>query len=724
MRVFFYCCIYLCFTFVANAQIDTLAIEKHIERLIDSSTTNYTAGNYVKSLKYDIEIIENAQKIQHPEYLHKGYRFLGYNYLILEDIELAKVNIEKAAHYAKLINDDKAIAKTYMDLGGIYAYTPEDYSKATSYHDESIELFKKLNDTTCLSKAYYNTVLTMNKNNHYDDALPYLKNATALISTQDDHFKRKLNNEWATYYLEKEDYKKADTYIYNILKDTTNGLTSLELESVYEKWSYSLFKQKKYKKAYAARIKYETYNFESKEKTQNASSQQISAKFQIDEYKKNIEKRKLQNQLQVETMRSKERFNNFLVTVILASILFIIILYLYYYNRRSYIKLLKQKNQEYFEAKKESERLSKSKSEFFSTVSHELRTPLYGVIGLSTILMEDPALKSHEQDIKSLKFSADYLLALINDVLQISKIDSGRLENNEDSFEIRQFIKNIVSSFEYMRLQNKNVIHIKIDEEVPDIIVGDATRLSQILMNLIGNALKFTENGTINVILESVLNTDNLTKICFIIKDTGIGIPKKKLASIFDEFSQVSTRHYTYQGTGLGLPIVKKLLNLSDTEISVDSVLGEGSSFYFTLLFNKDSTKIPSKKIVILNEETLEGKNILIVDDNRINQIVTSKILQKSNVICEVANNGKEAVEKALSANYDLILMDINMPVMNGIEATQEIRKHNTNIPIIALTAVEIKEMRTKIYDSGMTDIIIKPYDISKFKNTILRNLS
>lgn len=724
MKLFLHYCVYVCSIFVASAQIDTLAIEKNLKQLIDSSTTNYSAGNYVKSLSFDIEIINKAQEINNINYLQKGYRFLGYDYLILEDIELAKVNIEKAAYYANIINNDDVIAKTYMDLGCIYSYTPEDYFKAISYHDKSIELFKKLKDTTCLSKAYFNTVLTTYKNNKYDDALPYLNKTTTLASTQNNRFKHSLNDLWAEYFIEKKDYNKADIHIHDILKDTVTDLTTSELESVYEKWSHSLFLQQKYKQAYDTRVKYENYNLENREKTQNASSQQISAEFQIDEYKKNREKTELQNQLQEETMRSKERFNIFLIVVVLAIILFVITLYLYYYNRRGYIKLLKQKNQEYFEAKKESERLSKSKSEFFSTVSHELRTPLYGVIGLSTILMDDPALKSHEQDIKSLKFSADYLLALINDVLQISKIDSGRLENNEESFEIRQFIKNIVSSFEYMRLQNKNVIQVDIDKEVPEIIVGDATRLSQVLMNLIGNAIKFTENGTITVILESVLNTDNLSKICFTIKDTGIGIPKKKLASIFNEFSQVSSKHYTYQGTGLGLPIVKKLLNLSDTEIYVDSELGKGSSFYFTPLFKRDYTTSPTKKIIILNEEILEGKNILIVDDNRINQIVTSKILQKSKVICEVANNGKEAVEKALSSRYDLILMDINMPVMNGIEATQEIRKHNNDIPIIALTAVEIKEMRTKIYDSGMTDIIIKPYDISKFKNTILRNLT
>ena len=234
MRLFFCYCIYLCSTFIGNAQIDTLAVEKDLKKLIDSSTINYSVGNYIKSLSYDIEIIKKAQEIQNINYLQKGYRFLGYDYLILEDIELAKTNFEKATYYATLINNDTVTAKNYMDLGGIYSYTPEDYNKAISYHKKSIALFKKLNDTTFLSEAYYNTVLTAFKNNQYDDALPYLNNATALSSNQNDHFKHSLNNVWAEYFIEKEEYKKADTYIHAVLKDTIKNLTTLELESVYE----------------------------------------------------------------------------------------------------------------------------------------------------------------------------------------------------------------------------------------------------------------------------------------------------------------------------------------------------------------------------------------------------------------------------------------------------------------------------------------------------------
>ena len=243
-------------------------------------------------------------------------------------------------------------------------------------------------------------------------------------------------------------------------------------------------------------------------------------------------------------------------------------------------------------------------------------------------------------------------------------------------------------------------------------------------MNLIGNACKFTEDGDIYIIAETIATTNTNTTIKFYVKDTGIGIPNNKLESIFDEFSQADSIDYKYQGTGLGLPIVKKLLAMSDSEIQVESDPGKGSLFSFSLTFEITEQIEKKKDISLMDTTTLSGKKILIVEDNRINQMVTKKILQKSNTICSIAENGEEAVRMVKEFDYDLILMDINMPKKNGMEATKEIRTFNTNIPILALTAVEVEEMRQQIYKSGMNDIIVKPYDINKFTQTLLKNLS
>jgi CheY-like chemotaxis protein len=393
-----------------------------------------------------------------------------------------------------------------------------------------------------------------------------------------------------------------------------------------------------------------------------------------------------------------------------------------YRKRKELYQALKEKNKEYLAAKDKSEQLARAKSNFFSTVSHELRTPLYGVIGLSTILLEDEKLKSHKKDLKSLKFSADYLLALINDVLQINKLDSNKAENDVSTINIREFVESIVSSFEYMRLQNKNKLHIEIDKGVPVLLSGNAIRLSQVLMNLIGNACKFTEDGDISVQISTLTASDERTTLQFVVKDTGIGIPKEKQDGIFNEFQQVDALHYNYQGTGLGLPIVKKLLGLSNSEISLESDLGQGAKFSFPYDFEIPEQVEQEKKFSPVNTQVLKGKRILIVEDNRINQIVTKKILEKHEIHCELSENGEEAVAKVQKDAFDLVLMDINMPVMNGMDATKMIRKFNKTIPIVALTAVEVEEIRYNIYNAGMNDIIVKPYDVTKFIQIVLKN--
>ena len=243
-------------------------------------------------------------------------------------------------------------------------------------------------------------------------------------------------------------------------------------------------------------------------------------------------------------------------------------------------------------------------------------------------------------------------------------------------------------------------------------------------MNLIGNACKFTENGNVYINVETVAIDDSNASIKFTIKDTGIGIAKDKHESVFDEFSQVDSLNYNGNGSGLGLPIVKKLLALSNSKIILESNLGEGSIFTFTLTFEVLEKVLKNNSFIKFDDSILKDKEILIVEDNRINQIVTQKILEQKGIICSIAENGNEAIEKIKQNDYDLVLMDINMPVKNGIEASKEIRKFNKTIPIIALTAVEIEEMRNNIYMSGMNDIIVKPYDISKFIDALIKNIS
>jgi CheY-like chemotaxis protein len=243
-------------------------------------------------------------------------------------------------------------------------------------------------------------------------------------------------------------------------------------------------------------------------------------------------------------------------------------------------------------------------------------------------------------------------------------------------------------------------------------------------MNLIGTACKFTEKGQIEITIGNLESTDAIAKLKFTVKDTGPGIEKNKLNQVFNEFAQIDSSSSDYQGTGLGLPIVKKLIEQANGTIKVESELGKGSIFTFTLdILISDK---PVEQIVspVLDFKQLENKKVLIVEDNRINQTVTKRILENVGIVCAIAQNGEEAVSAVKESTFDLILMDINMPVKNGIEATKDIRVFNTTIPIIALTAVDIEEQKNQIFECGMNDIILKPYDIDRFKETITSNLN
>jgi len=413
----------------------------------------------------------------------------------------------------------------------------------------------------------------------------------------------------------------------------------------------------------------------------------------------------------------------FLIASSILLVVSLVLFYLFYKSKKRYIQSLTEKNAVLLKANEEANQLSKLKTQFFSTISHELRTPLYGVIGLSSILLEDEKLKSHQDDLKCLKFSADYLLSLINDVLTLNKSETSSITLENVPFSLRKLLENIQKTFALNLEQNNNQLKLEVDEAIPTRLIGDSVKLSQIMMNLIGNAIKFNHNGTIRIKIELLekLKSDRL-RIKFSIIDNGIGIPKEKQESIFEEFSQLENRNHNYQGTGLGLTIVKRLLALFNSEIKLLSDTGKGSLFYFELDLQKDPDveSLPEPDYSDIN---FKNRHILIVDDNKINQKVTQKILEKRNFKCSFADDGAEAIAQTQKYKYDLILMDVHMPNIDGIEATKSIRRFNTTTPIVAFTAVEIDEIRNAIFDSGMNDIIVKPYVVSQFLNTILKNI-
>lgn len=366
------------------------------------------------------------------------------------------------------------------------------------------------------------------------------------------------------------------------------------------------------------------------------------------------------------------------------------------------------------EAKEQALQLSKAKEMFLSVMSHEIRTPLNAIIGLSNILVDEEMLPAQEQTINLLKFSSDNLLALINDILDFSKIEIGKMELENKRLNINELIRDITNSLSF-KIKEKNIeLKYNVSSEIPVFVRGDKTRLYQILINLINNAIKFTEKGNVEIIVELVKKDQEYTFIKFKIEDTGIGISEDKFDTIFESFTQASNNTARkYGGSGLGLTITKKLIELYHGDIRVESELGKGSSFIFNLRFNNFIEENIIKNQSPVSEVVSEGK-ILIVDDNEINIMLAKRILINYGFDIVSTDNGFEAIELLQKKDIDLVLMDIHMPEINGYETTMKLREINdeyfNNLPIIALTASIFKEDMSKIYKSGMTDYHVKPF--------------
>jgi PAS domain S-box-containing protein len=368
-------------------------------------------------------------------------------------------------------------------------------------------------------------------------------------------------------------------------------------------------------------------------------------------------------------------------------------------------------------ASQKAEEAAQSKQQFMSTMSHEIRTPLNEVIGITNLLLQGNPREDQMDYIKTLRFSGNHLLALVNDVLDYNKMESGKIVFEETLFNLSDFLNNIMRSYSF-RSRAKNLgFEIIKEGDLPLNVIGDPIRLNQILSNLLSNALKFTREGNISVTIRELERSGNQSKLEFIIKDTGIGIPKERQRLIFDSFTQASadTTRY-FGGTGLGLAICKKLVDLQGGEISVDSEPGKGSTFRFFLSFDIAEEKSPQVQPPERSDDYsgLEGKRILVAEDNKINFFVTNKFLIGWGMIVTHAENGRIALEMLEREEFDLIIMDLHMPVMDGIEATRIIRKSDNpairDIPIVALTAAIMSESHDKIDDLNINDYVLKPF--------------
>ncbi|WP_422083908.1 ATP-binding protein [Ulvibacterium sp.] len=458
-----------------------------------------------------------------------------------------------------------------------------------------------------------------------------------------------------------------------------------------------------------------------KVKTEAKTAEKIQFDFMSDEIKR-------MDQRIEELNESRNRSE--IATILTSAFLSIISLLAVSLYRNNQIKLktndlLQTKNNELQSARDAAVQAMEAKTNFLSTVSHELRTPLYAVTGLTHLLLEENPSENQKEHLKALKFSGDYLLNFINDILQINKIDAEKLEPLNIEFNLKKILQEVIDSLQQSAKENNTKIILEYDESIPGHLMSDPLKLSQIFMNLVGNALKFTKDGEVKVIAQLLKKIEDDVTLYFEVQDTGIGISEEQQKVIFEGFEQGSIQiNREYGGTGLGLTIVKSLLGLFDSKIELKSDLGEGSSFFFELkLKSKDSVMDDIPFEITQKDYDFKGLHLLIVEDNKINQVITKKMLTKKEITSDIASNGMEAVELARKNPYDAILMDIHMPGISGEEATIEIRKFDGHTPIIALTAISLDDSLESFYAAGCNDVVTKPFKPEVFYQKIGENI-
>ncbi|WP_053404582.1 ATP-binding protein [Persicobacter sp. CCB-QB2] len=377
-------------------------------------------------------------------------------------------------------------------------------------------------------------------------------------------------------------------------------------------------------------------------------------------------------------------------------------------------------------AKEAAESVSKSKENFLSSMSHELRTPLNAVIGITNLLITSDPKEEQIENLNIMKFSADNLLSLINDILDYNKISAGKLEIESIPFDLIEHVKNLKEANSFKAKEKENTIKLLIDPSIPKLVKGDPTRLAQILNNLISNGIKFTDKGKIEIRIYKEGGSDN-NRICFEVEDNGIGIKKENQTKIFKDFEQEeSSTSRKFGGTGLGLSITKKLLQLMDSEIRVKSEFGQGSNFYFTL--NMEPVAEIDEPFEVkenrADHNQLKNKKVLLVEDNPFNIKVAEQFLKKWELDYDLAENGEEAVHKVKENSYDLILMDLQMPVMDGYTATEKIRTFDSKTPILALTASALIEVKQKVKKAGMNGSVTKPFVPQELREELIQILA
>ena len=635
-------------------------------------------SDYERSLRFHSLSLENKKVLNDSLGIARSLNNIGEIYQQKHDTMLARQYFEESLILMSELNFKPGLAALYNNLGEVYKLEGK-IRKAIDFHSRSLELEKELDNLQGVGLSYLNIAslfLQIEQPEYaienYLLAIEYFQRVNDLLGLKNAY------NDLAITYADKENFSEAFKYfqLHSAIKDSVSSIETnryiAELQTRYES---------------------------EKQEQEIAFLNEKS----IMQDKEIVQERNNRNLLLI-------------ITTLLLAIA--VILYVVNRSKQKVNRILTQQKAELEEANRKIEEAAQLKVQFLSIMSHEIRTPMNAVVGMANLLLSDNPREDQKEYLDTLNFATKNLLSVVNDVLEYNKTESGKVELEYIEFNLTFLLSHIYKSF--IDEANSKGIELRIDSDakIPEVLKGDTTRLTQILNNLISNAIKFTEEGSVTVYTSLAGIINNEAMIDFKVSDTGIGISEDKLSNIFESFVQAGTDiHRRFGGSGLGLAIVKKLIELWGGSIKVVSSIGKGTTFSFSLSFPVSDSlyikEVDPKEVY--NQQGLKGVRVLLVEDDPVNVLVAKKFLSRWLAEVSICGNGEQALKELRSKEFDIVLMDLNMPVMDGYEASRKIRSSGKNgfskIPILAITASNVFEEHRLAYEAGVNDIVPKPFD-------------
>ncbi len=692
--------------------------------------------------------------------LAKSYNETGIALEYLGSYQLSVQNYFKALRLFEQLGESKGVANELTNIGIVFLFQKQ-YKKAEEYFTKSLEICRKTGYKDGEINAINNITISMLEQHQYEQALAnyqyilqydlgqsnkkniagsynnigevYLAmgrtdeaianfHKSEKYKTESQHYVGLVScyNNLAEAYTAKKNYVLAEKYLAKALDISIRYNYRNRLQDCYES-HYEFYKNTgDHKNALAYYKRFIEVRDSVKKVETDIELSKMLAQYDLEKVNKELG---IQHQIvKKETQLNKVYLISGFLFLVTTFILFFSLISVRRFNRRltdqsnritKQNELLTNKNKELEKARQIAEEATKAKSQFLSMMSHEIRTPLNAIIGIVNVMADDKEDKNNERAVM-LKKSSEHLLSLVNDVLDLNKLEAGKVELENISFDLRRIIFDLKEMFERGAQEKSLTLMVDFDSRIPAKLMGDPVRLNQVLTNLVSNAIKFTHHGGIQINCRLQQRTEQKSHILFEVADTGIGIPLHKQEEIFDSFTQADTATTRrYGGSGLGLSISRKILQLLGSDLQLNSKTGSGSVFYFGIEFYESglNEKKESNNTKPLMEK-LKGVNVLVAEDNPMNVYVMKQFMLKWGVNMETAVNGLEVLQKLNEHSFDLVLMDIHMPLMDGMEATRKIRLQPKyqSLPIIAITATAEDDVRKEILQAGMNDYVMKPF--------------